>query len=229
MKSIVAVTTAASSYNLTTRAKVVAELRLSNPSGADLALIDQQITDASAAIAGYCNRTLLSESVTETFWPDPTALNFRGGGSWEGAFWSRGAAGVSEERLRLDRWPVTAVTSVTMDGDLVASTLYRRDDEAGLLFALDDSGYPDLWRFGKSIIVAYAGGYTTVPADLDRAARLWVVDSWFAAAQDPRLKSRDVYGVVSKTWDVGGTSRRQFDLPGDVETLVYRYRRHPVA
>jgi hypothetical protein len=51
----------------------------------------------------------------------------------------------------------------------------------------------------------------------------------FAAAQDPRLKTRDVYGVVSKSWAVGGTGNTAFDLPSGAEAPLSTYLSLPVA
>jgi hypothetical protein len=44
-----------------------------------------------------------------------------------------------------------------------------------------------------------------------------------------RLKTRDVYGVVSKSWAVGGTGNTAFDLPSGAEALLSPYRSLPVA
>jgi len=230
VKSIVSVTTAAASYDLTSLAKVLAELKITDTAtAADKALLEQQITDASADIATYCGRVFPEETVSETFWPDPDALNHRGGGSWGGQFWHGGGGGARAEILRLARFPVASIASVTLDDEVLAPTAYRLEDETGLLFRLDDRGYPWIWYVQKSAVVAYVGGYADIPADLDRAARIWAVDSWYLAAQDPRLTTRNVYGVVSKTWARGTGAGGNFDLPSGVEARLSPYRRQPVA
>jgi hypothetical protein len=228
MKSIVTVTEPAANYNLTTRTRVLAELKRTGETRADDNLLDQQIADASAAIARYCNRVLLSEGVEEIFWPDPNALNHRGGGWWGANFWSwRGFAGQEIEIVRLDRYPVSSVYSVTLDGDLVDPSEYRLDPLAGLLYRLDPAGYPWTWFVAQSVVVDYTGGYAAgqIPADLDRGARLFVVDAWSGADKDPRVKSENLFGVAATSYVVGRTG----DLPADVETLVSPYRRQPFA
>ena len=236
MKSIVSVTTAAASYDLTTMAKVLSELKITDTATtADKTLLETQIADASSGIATYCDRVFPEETVSEVFWPDQNALNHRGGGSWGGQFWPGLGVGAQAEKLLLAgggskaRFPVTSIISVTLDDELLDASGYRVDPDDGFLFRLDDNGYPWTWYVQKSVVVAYVGGFAEIPSDVDHAARLWVADSWYAAAQDPRLTSRNVYGVVSKTWAAGRGASGTYGLPPGVEARLSSYRRQPVA
>jgi hypothetical protein len=229
MKSILTVTYPASSYDLTTRDAVLAEMRLSGESGADDSLISSQIAQASQAIATYCNRVLVQEDVSELFWPDPNALNHRGGTRGGANFWSwRGFAGVEAEIVRLDRYPVSSIASVMLDDEVVDPSEYRLDADAGLLYRLDSSGYPWTWFVAKSLIIDYTGGYDPIPSDVDRAARLFVIDAFSGASKDPRVRSETIFGVRSVSFLAGG-ARSTGDLPPDVETLLAPYRRIAVS
>lgn len=65
-----------------------------------------------------------------------------------------------EDVLILRHFPVTAVASVTIDGDTVDADEYRFSS-AGLLTRLTGAG----WGTGR-IVVTYAYGYTAVPDDV---------------------------------------------------------------
>jgi uncharacterized phiE125 gp8 family phage protein len=124
-------------------ADVQAYLNLS--SGQDNALIQTLITNASAFIDNYCNRTLLSNSYTET----------------------RNGQGGTEMPFR--QYPVSAVASLTIDGQAVLPSpgAYQRgylfDDE--MLYLI---GYC-FRRAPQNVVIVYTAGFTTVPNDIAQA------------------------------------------------------------
>lgn len=136
---------------------------------------------AAAAIAAWCGvadappavPTLRSEGITETF---------------------RALADVPV--LVLARWPVSAITSVTLDGTVLSATDYELSDGARLLYRLSDDMRIG-WTASKLVIV-YTAGWATVPDGLKAAAVRLVRDYWYADGpqqRDPALKSVRVDGV----------------------------------
>jgi hypothetical protein len=129
--------------------------------------------------------------------------------------------------LALPQFPVTAVTSVTVDGTLLTvATDYRLDAEQGLLYR----AYNGTWGFPAktwgvkpaSIVVVYNHGYATVPADLkgvcvEMAARAW---------STPSGAERESIGSYSVSYAKGATAVALLDHE---RTVVQRYSRPAVA
>jgi hypothetical protein len=98
MNSILTVTDAATSYDLTTLANVKAELGITSGDGDTI--LRRYISGASQAAMQYCNRVFAVETVSEQFLPGRRERMIRG----------------IVSPLQLSRWPLTAVSSVTEDG-----------------------------------------------------------------------------------------------------------------
>jgi hypothetical protein len=210
VRSIVTVTSAASSTLLTTLSRVKTDLGISG--GQDDAALTNAIAGASSRITAYLGQTLAFEGVTETFRPD------------------RGYE--CSERLFLDRSPVVTMTSVTVDNDAaLASSKYEVDKSAGILYRLDDSGHPLRWEFNKSIVVVYTGGYflpddsdANLPAAIEEATVALVRSLWFSRRRDPMVKSVEVPDLISESYWVGAIGERA-SLPNDVLMLLDQCRR----
>src|SRR5882724_10885208 len=101
MQSILTVTIAASSYELTELQDVKDELGVTN--GANDTILARYISSASLAAMQYCNRVFSSETVSEKFLPEYWHLPVRSG----------------VKPLQLSRWPIQNVVSVTENAVLL--------------------------------------------------------------------------------------------------------------
>jgi hypothetical protein len=205
MKSIVTVTTAATSRLLTTRTRFKSEVGITATTDDDM--IDAWLLEASDAIAAYCGRQLLPETVSETFRLAPGELAYR----------------PNVMPLTLARWPVTTLTSVVEEGVTLASTDYEVDKNTGCLWRLSD-GYRARW-YSVNIVVAYIAGYadSTAPRSSLATACLSVLKHrWAARSRDPMVKSQDIPGVLRTDYWVGSVGDGPF--PAEVMALLDPYR-----
>ena len=163
MASILTVITAGT-QEITTRDNVKTLLKITATTEDDL--IDLWIAQATSAIAKHCNRVFIEETVSEVF---------------------RRPVG---RKLILARYPVTAMTSVTIDTVAqTAGTDFEYEAATGLMTKLSNDT-PVFWG-GLKTTVVYTGGYAIadVPADLERAAVLQISAYRSAVDRDPALKS----------------------------------------
>lgn len=201
MNSIITVITGAESTDLTVLNTVKSELVIT--SNDEDAAIRSWITQASAAIAQYCNRVLAEEVLIEAF-RMPRA----------------------EMTLQLDRYPVTAIDSITENDDdaLDPDEDYEVNYDTGQVYRLSsDVRIP--WSASR-ISVRYTAGYELLgglPYEIERACILLVKQYRFAARRDPMIKSVDVYQVQRTDYWVGGVPGGS-DLPAEVEALINPYR-----
>lgn len=138
---------------LTTRDNVKAALNITGSD--DDARIDSLLAVVTDFIQSYCNRTFASDTLTE--YPKVNGYN--------------------ASTVNLKRYPVTSVTSVHVSTDLprvygadellTADEDYILDEDPGILHRTDGSAWP---TGIKAVKVVYVGGYSTIPADLERAA-----------------------------------------------------------
>ncbi len=157
--------------------------------------------NVSTAIARQCNiiddgvnpPTLLSETCTEIF-------------RWEDC-----------GPLPLARRPVTSITSVTIDGDVVDAADYEVTGRN--LYALTDDEITD-WASGK-ITVVYVAGYPTAPGDLKMAASRLVADANAQSGVSSNLKRVDIPGVIEEEYWVGPSSDPL--VSRDVSDLLFPY------
>lgn len=177
------IVTPASSTRLTTLDAVKADLGLSGSANDDAlgALIDQ----FSDAIAAWCGRTFGAATVRET--QDISRLCDR-------------------RSILLERWPVIAVTSITVAGDALASDAYVLDAAKGELLHRGESTRFTLWPVGETIVV-YSTGYAlpddddrTLPHDIERACILMVRSAWTSMGRDPALRSEESTGIAVFTY-----------------------------
>lgn len=212
MRSVVTITTPPDETRLTTLERVKVELSVTGEGSDDQlrAKIDEATSDIEAHIA----RTLCRATITETFWPS--------GGV------------ICAEALILSRYPVAEVVSVTVDGDAVASTEWRIDVEAGLLYRLDASGFPSFWSACKAIVVVFEGGYRLpgedgrdLPPAIEAAAISLLNSYWQARGRDPMVRAEDIPGLGSVQYWVGAVGEAG-SLPPDVVSKIAPFRRPQV-
>lgn len=200
-RSIVTVTTASDTFDLTTLDTVKAELQITDESKDDL--LRRYIRAESDRMARYCKRVLAIETVSEEFRTD-----------------------TRRECLMLDRYPVTAIASVVEDGVTLATAAYQVKKASGLIYRLSDDGKRSEWAMGK-ITVAYTGGYEllgTLPLGIQEACIEMVTGRWMARGRDPMLKLTEVEGMGRREYWVGSTGDDD-GLPTSVAAALQPYRR----
>lgn len=206
---IVTVLTPAASYDLTTLAAVQDDLGIIAPTSSTLTFLARLITRASATIRQYCNTTFQAEIIKEEIYPLKQ--------DWSGV----AVGGMS--LIRLSRWPVVSIASIT-EGfapnitTLVSAVDYRLVPDMGHLFRLDSMTYPDRWRV-LPVVVTYTSGYSAVPADVEDACSRLVKMRYLARTRDPALRQEDVPGVYSAAYQISSSG-----LPADVTDMLDRYR-----
>lgn len=211
MRSVVTVTAANADKQLTTLARVKLELSISGVDTNRDMLLNLKIDEASDDIEAALGFKVAKETVSETFWPEPCDM--------------------APDRLVLDRTPVGAISSVTVDGVAYDASLYRLDAGTGELFALDASGYACRWYFCKSVVVAYSGGYilpaesgADLPAGIEGACVDLVSSFWASKGRDPTVKSEEVPGVLRTDYWVGAVGDAG-ELPPSVVMKLAPFRR----
>lgn len=208
MYSILTVTTAATSYDLTTLANVKDELSVTD--GASDSILRRYVTSASAAASQYCNRVFAAETISEQFLPMPNqrATRFVSGGV---------------PSLQLGRWPLISVTSVTEDDVLlVVDTDYTINSTNGQLLRIGSDGLPIKWP-PVEIVVVYVAGYATVPSDLEDAVIRLVTKRWSAKGRDATEKQISIPGVIEKQYWIA-TGNEAGNFSPDIVDVLDNYR-----
>jgi uncharacterized phiE125 gp8 family phage protein len=205
MQSILTVTTAATSYDLTTLTNVKAELNVTV--GTSDTVLSRYISGASHAAMEYTNRVFQVETLSEQFLQnrrDRFVLS-------------------NISPLQLSRWPLITVTSVTEDGTvLVVGTDYLVDPVFGQLTRLDTSGFPRTWP-SVGITVAYTAGYSTIPFDVEDAVIRMVTTRYSAKGRDPNLKQSSIPGVLEQSWWIA-TGTESGNMAPAITDILDNYR-----
>lgn len=205
MNSILSVVTAAASQDLVALETVKAELALSG--NANDALLSRRITAASGAVAGFCNRVFIAETVRETYRPpfvreEPSAWDL----------------------ILLRRAPIVSIASVVEDDvTLTADTDYEHEAETGFLYRLC-SGYRTSWRYRlcQSLVIEYSAGWALdddAIAAVREAALLLVQGSWLERGRDPLVRSEEVPGVLRTDFWVADPTKGSA-LPPTVQDML---------
>ena len=95
--------------------------------------------------------------------------------------------GVGGARLMLPDYPVTAVSSVSIDGIAVPTS--SSTTTAGYVFdekTIYLRGYC-FTRGIQNVLVSYTAGYASVPADVEQACIEWVNTTWGRIERDPSV------------------------------------------
>jgi hypothetical protein len=130
---------------------------------------DTQITDlitkASAAVEDYLDRPATSQASTELY------------------------DGLGGRRLFTSRWPITAVSSILIDGQAVASGTFVFQ---GRMIQLRSGTF----TLGElNVEVTYTAGWTTLPDEVRTATLMTLQAMLFGTAADPNLVSESAGGV----------------------------------
>lgn len=211
MKSILTVTSRATSFDLTALDTVKDELGITGSAENDK--IERWIRQGSTAISAYCKRVFAQETVSEVF---RLTDDRRRGFTW---------ASLCEPVLMLKRFPVASIASVTEDGTALTTDQYEVEPEAGLLYRLCRDERIE-WTAAK-VTVAYTGGYVLLPElpDAIERACISLVRHYRAnATRDTAVTRRSIPGVLDETFWVGTVPGTEGDLPPDVVGLLAPYR-----
>jgi len=177
--------------DLTTLADVKEWLSIPTSTISDDALLQRLITAMSSSAESYMGRTIASATYTET-------LNGRG-----------------KSVLAFGQAPVTAVTSVTVDGVAIPS----RASTGSRGYAFDQQLlYLDGYAFTRGVLnvtLVYAAGFAAVPSDIAQAVIQLV---------GLRYKSREHIGESSKQLAGGGVSWFH-EVPQEVLAIFDQYKR----
>lgn len=207
IERITAITTPAVSYDLTDLTTVKSELKKTDTADDDL--LGKYITWSSAAIANEVNRPFVSETMKDQF------LLSRAQAS--------GVARVAPDALLVQRWPIISVASVTENGTaLVVNTDYVIDATNGRLLRLSSDGNTRSWCLWP-VIVAYVGGYATLPGDVIDVAVRMVKNRWNLRGRDPYLRSETIPGVREASWWIA-TGNEAGNMPPDIVDILDNYR-----
>lgn len=176
--------------DLTTIGDVKAWLSINSSN--DDELLTRLISAASQFIQAWLNRTLASQAYTET------------------------RNGLGMDRMAFANYPVTAVSSLTIDGREVSAA--SGPHGSGYLFdttMLYLRGHR-FWNGVQNVAVTYTAGYAVIPPDIAQACIEMIA---------VRYKERTRIGEVSKA--IGGetVSFTQKDMPDDVKTLLGNYKK----
>jgi len=193
--SILTVLTAAATIDLTTLARAKQELGVTTNATDDL--IGAWIHETSARIASACNRPFGLERLQEAF--DPSGPHH----------WRQQSSPV----LRLSRWPVVSIESISIDGVLLDPTGYQVDFATGLIYRVTE-------RWHGQIVVIYSAGYELVadlPYDIEAACLQLLRYRQSSASRDPMERSRNIPDVMDVTYWVGPVPG---GLTGNLPTYV---------
>lgn len=181
--------------DLTTLASVKAWFSPPLTTTADDALLARLITAASAFLTAWLNRQLLTAPYTATF------------------------NGNGKTALLLPQYPITAVQSLTIDGQTIPP-LRAGASAAAAGYTVDATTlYLSGTAFNRgvqNVTVAWTAGYASVPPDIEQACIDLVA---------LRYRERDRIGLASKGMAGETTSYSQRDLPANAATLLQVYRR----
>jgi len=180
-----------SASDLTTLANLESWLGLAS-GNADEALLSRLITAASAYIETWCDRQFASQAYSET------------------------RDGTGARRMAFAQTPVTAVSSVVIDGQIIPPG--DAVSMPGYFFTptmLTLNGY----TFGRglgNVALVYTAGFAATPPDIEQAC------IELAAF---RYRELERVGVASKSLGGETTSFVIKDIPPDVATILAAWRR----
>lgn len=219
MFSIVTVISPSATQDLTVLDRVKRDLGIDNNDSDDR--LTELIHEESASFTDLVCRILASETVIEEFRTQ----------------WGGHRQLISPRQnvsvLRLTRYPVTEITSVTEGDDPVLDpSLYEVDAEPGLLYRLDADGNTHQWM-RRTTVVVYTGGYTlldTLPRKIETAVLSMIRSRWFSIGRDPTVRSRNIVDVGTVTYWSGPTGAGAGSdvlFPPEVQSAIDTYRAIP--
>lgn len=211
---------------LTTIERSAAALSIAVPTGDALTNLEQMIAQCSDAIEAFLDRKLSKTTVTER------------------------VKGYGGQVLRLSRYPLVSITSVTLSGSSVDSSAWdatpQEDDAAqGVLRHLTgDWDWTADWDAGAAApeqragterplyTVVYVGGYVlpggsprTLPYDIERACLLTVVALYRNEGRNRDIVSETVMSASRTYADRTGSTSPGGIIPEDALPLLDKYKR----
>lgn len=185
--------------------------------------LKRYITQASEAIATFTRRVWRQETVTETFYSPYFMGNWGSWGWGWGWRWSpyRRSDG-KPNPLVLQRYPVSSITSVVVDGTALDPTDYLLDGAKGLLYRWDPDGSVAMAWGAQTVAITYVAGYqlADVPPDVQQACMTMIRQRYFSRDRDPYLRSRNVPDVQEESYWAGPD---QSALPPEACGLLERH------
>lgn len=175
---------------LTTLDSVKAWLGVS--SATDDALLARLVSASSAYVETWLNRSILSATYSDT------------------------RDGNGRTRMMLPQAPVTAISSVTVDG--VAVPAATTATMSGYVFTETSVGLRG-YTFTSgmnNVVIQYTAGFDVVPTDVEQAVIELI---------GRRYKERDRIGLVSKGLAGETITYTQKDMSDGIKTLLQSYRR----
>lgn len=137
------------------------------------------------------------------------------------------------QEIILARRHNVTITSIVEDDVTLTAADYVVKGESGIIYRMSGN-YRIAWAAGK-VVITYAAGFDTVPADLKQAASDFVRLAWSEASRDPALKSRNVdIFEVQKTEEqfwVGSVPGQSSEgaVPSVVAGQLKRFLNYPIG
>jgi hypothetical protein len=201
-------------YDLTTLEVVKDELLIQESNTSYDVWIARQIQRQSAAVQNYCDRVFASEGLQDQIWLQSDAYPYQVPGQ--------------VAPLQLSRWPVSGVTSVTVNqGNQIIQTLtlgtdFALDMDQGQLTRLNVwTGFPTYWDSCPTT-VQFQGGFEIIPADVEEAVLRLIAGAYQARTRDPLLKEEEQPGLGRKVYWIPNARESQFDP--EVAEMLDKYR-----
>ena len=158
------------------------------------------ISNASAFIERFCNRTFASTSYTET------------------------RNGNNRARMMLNNSPIQSLTSVTIDGAAVpistGPTVGGYTFDSHCVYLRPGAGFDQFDRGVQNVVIVYTAGFTSVPSDVAQACIELIA---FKLAKRNRIdkKSETLGQQQTISFDTS-------DMPAAVKTALLPYQRMTV-
>jgi hypothetical protein len=200
--SSLTVVTAATDSRLVSLDDLKAELGITNNDKDDLLgdLLDQ----TSAAIESYLGRRLPVETVTEVMRDDEIPYD--------------------DQPVWLRRYPVSSITSIVADGETLQVSEYDFDGDDGSVWHVDGDGDADAWGAIRKLTITYTAGYSTIPADIQRATLDFSKSKYYSQLRDPSMRSEEIPGVIKQEFWVGQVGTEMNGIPSIIASSLDTYR-----
>lgn len=182
--------------SLTTLAKAKEWLQIPTAQTTDDALLTRLIDSASGFIESWLSRK----------------------GNFATASYTDKRDGTGGDIISLSNYPVTAISSLSVDGVVIAAS-----PDGGVLqtgYGFDSN---NLWLSGfiftrgrRNVAIAYTAGYTSVPSEIENAC-IEIIGE--------RYRTRDRIGHVSKSLGGETVAFSQKDMSDHLKTTLQQYKR----
>lgn len=192
----------AAPYDLVTLATAKAWLGITSIT--DDANIQFAISAYSQLIASWCSRNFVSASYSDVY------------------------DGHGGARLMTKNWPITAVSSLSVDGRAITAATsvlgagYQFNDRSVIL-----NGCDQFCRGLQNIQISYTAGFVTIPMDLQMACLEWMKSAYLSRMRDDGIISRRA-GDTEEKYSAGGAitilNGEAAPMPASVYAVLSQYR-----